>query len=410
MLLVSEIFSEVERVLRACDDATVYNRISDAAEILCNKADIDPLLGWVDITTGGSRAFTLPREVDTVLAVNFSGRPSFPRNKWAEFHLNGLGNSDDTQQCEKFWDDKGGFPLFLDPDPDAPVRFAASTTAAGDAAEGELWVYGYDENDRWVVSTVEGATVDGYKVVLSSTPTAPVWAAPFFKRVTAVRKTASLGFWSLWGTSGGTYLTVAGSGSADTDGRYPPAGDLLNGRPHYYRNGIIDVSSRHLYWTGSAWVIDQLFTTLYTGTATENPWDATWSVSSGDAPAPGVSVTSGTAATALHGEYQPAETVPSFRRIRISQDAEWVRVAYRRKVFRVSAQTDLIPIHSRYALMLMVKALQKYDDDKIEEAAAYEAKAVSFLMEKQTASNPPGGPSFQVSNATRLISGRDRLL
>ncbi|NBW10107.1 MAG: hypothetical protein EBR82_18975 [Caulobacteraceae bacterium] len=316
MLLVSDVFSEVSRIMRACDDATVYDRISDAAEILCNKADIDPLLGWVDIVTGGSRYFTLPREVDTVLAVNISGKPSFARNRWAEFHLNGLG-TDDTVKCDEFWDDKGGFPLFVDPT--NPVRFSVSTTRSEDVSAGELWVYGYDENDRWVTSLVNGSPVDGYKATLYATPTVPNSSVPLFKRVTMVRKTSSKGYFSLWGTAA---------------------------------NGT----------------------------------------------------------TVLYGEYQPAETLPSFRRIRISKNAEWVRVRYRQKVFRVTKSTDLIPVHSRYALMLMIKALQKYDDDKLEEAAAYEAQAVRLLIEKQQATNPPVGPSFQVSNATRLVSDRNRLL
>jgi hypothetical protein len=301
--------------MRACDDATVYNRISDATEILCNKSDIDPLIGWVDIVTTNSRYVTLPREVDTILALNISGRPSFPRNRWAEFHLNGFG-TDETSRCQNFWDDKGDFPLFVDPS--SPVRFSGSTTVVGDVTAGELWVYGYDENDRRVVSEIGGNVVDGYRVELYASPTLPNPAAPLFKRVESVRKSSSNGFFSLWGTT------------AD-------------------------------------------------------------------------------AVTSLYGEYQPTETLPAFRRIKISQDAEWVRAQFRRKVFRVSALTDFIPLHSRYALMLMVKALQKYDDDKIDEAAAYEEKAVQLLLEKQRASNPPGGPSMQVSNATRLVSNTDRM-
>lgn len=83
-------------------------------------------------------------------------------------------------------------------------------------------------------------------------------------------------------------VIVDGAGSSGTDGRYPPTGDLLNGRPHYYLDGVVDVSSRHLYWTGTAWVIDQLFSTLYTGTAEATPWLAAWSVTDGDSPAPSI--------------------------------------------------------------------------------------------------------------------------
>lgn len=101
-------------------------------------------------------------------------------------------------------------------------------------------------------------------------------------------------------------LTVTGSGSADTDGTYPPVGDdVLFGRPHYYREGVIDITSRHLYWTGDEWVIEQyLDTTLYTGTAATDPWDATWSVTDGDAPAPTVAALTCTSTPVGAGYYR----------------------------------------------------------------------------------------------------------
>jgi len=313
MLLVSDVYDEVQRVMGQCDDASTFNRISDATEILCNKTDIDPLIGWVDINTAGGRAITLPREVDTVLALNISGRPTFPRDRWAEFHLNGKG-TDCGPACGHYWDDKGDFPIFVDPT--APVQLTGVCTADDVAAE--LWAYGYDADDRRIFSTVGGNTVDGYKVVLSTTPTAPGGGAPFFKRITEIRKTATKGFVSLYGTD--------------------------------------------------------------------------------DTPV-----------TGLLGEYEPFETLPKYRRLLISSDACWVRIQYRRKVFRVTAQTDRIPIHSRYALMLMCKALQKFDDDKIEEAKIYEDKAVAYLLEKQNATNPPTSPSIQVSPLSTLVDPCERL-
>lgn len=315
MLLVSDVYSEVQRVMGDCDDASVFNRISDATEVLCNKTDIDPLIGWVDIVTTGGKAITLPREVDTVLALNISGVPSFPRNRWAEFHLNGLG-SDASDQGRFFWDDKGDYPLFKDPE--EPVQFTALAAHAGDVAEGEIWVHGYDFNDRKVTSEVDGAVVDGWKVPLSGSLEGPAPDAPVFKRVTGVRKKPSLGYVSLYGTTSG--------------------GDV-----------------------------------------------------------------------ALYGDYEPSETLPQYRRILLSTSACWARIQYRRKVFRVTSQTDRIPLHSRMALMLMCKALQKYDNDKIEEGDLYERKAVALLVEKQLASNPPSSPSIQISETTTLVGHCDRM-
>lgn len=315
MILVADVFSEVQRVMGAVDDATVYNRISDAVELLCSKTEVDPLLGWVDINTGGSRAITLPREVDTVLSLNISGVPSFPRNRWAEFHLNGRG-SDTSSSSSYFWDDKGDAPIFIDPT--EPVQLSAVSTDATDVSSCELWVYGYGPDDRRVTSVVGGNTVDGYKVVVSLTQTTPLSSVPFFKRITEVRKTSSKAFVSLYASNE----------------------------------------------------------------------DAT---------------------TYLIGEYEPSETLPKYRRIYLSQDACWVRIQFRRKILRVSAQSDRVPIHSRYALMLMCKALQKYDDDKIDEGMKYEEKAVKLLIEKQQASNPVVSPSIQMNGEGTLIDQNDRL-
>lgn len=299
----------------AIDDATVYNRIADAVELLCAKTEVDPLIGWVDINTGGGRAITLPREVDTVLSMNISGVPSFPRNRWAEFHLNGRG-SDTTASTTYFWDDKGDAPIFIDPT--EPVQLTAVSTDTDDVASCEVWVYGYGPDDRRITSTVSGITVDGYKVTLSSTLTAPVTSIPFFKRITEVRKSVSKSFVSLYAT------TEA-------------------------------------------------------------------------------------AVTGIIGEYEPTETLPKYRRIYLSQEACWVRIQFRRKILRVSAQSDRVPIHSRYALMLMCKALQKFDDDKIDEGMKYEEKAIKLLIEKQLASNPTVSPSIQMNGMATLVDQTDRL-
>ena len=315
MILVADVFSEVQRVMGTADDAATYGRISDAVEVLCAKTEVDPLIGWVDINTGGGRAITLPREVDTVLALNISGVPSFPRNRWAEFHLNGRG-SDTTESSSYYWDDKGDSPLFLDPP--SPVQLSAVSTDEKDLLDCNLWVYGYGADDRRITSVVDGVTVDGYQVPLAAVQTAPSVDEPFFKRITEVRKNVSNSTVSLYATTE----------TAETD---------------------------------------------------------------------------------LIGEYEPTDTLPKFRRIYLSQAACWVRIQFRRKILRVSSLSDRLPIHSRYALMLMCKALQKFDDDKLEEGTAYEAKAVKLLVEKQLSSNPVVSPSIQVNDGCNLVDPSDRL-
>lgn len=316
MLLVRDLLPDARRVLGQCSTETLLSRLTDATEILANKADFDPLLGSVDITTGDGKYVTLPRLVETVLALNISGIPSFPRDRWAEFHLNGLG-SDCRDSCEFFWDDKGDYPLFRDPT--IPVRLVATVTAAADLTK-EVWVFGYDQNGNWVFSTDgSGNTVEGYKLsVFNGAVTVPP-SAPLFSRIVTVRKDETSGFVSLYG--------------------YPDGGS--------------------------------------TGT--------------------------------LYGYYEPFETLPQYRRIRLSKNACWVRLQFRRKVFRLRSETDFIPLHSKVSLMLMLKSLQKLDTDRIEEADAYERKAVQFLVEEQFSRNPPASAPIQVNVMNGIVAQDDRL-
>lgn len=316
MLLVRDLLSDAKRVLGQCSNESIISKLSDATEILANKSNFDPLLGMVDIATGDGKYVTLPRLVETVLALNISGIPSFPRDRWAEFHLNGLG-SDCRDSCDFYWDDKGDYPLFRDPT--VPVRLVATVTAAADLTK-EIWVFGYDRDGRWVYSQDgSGNTVEGYKLsVFNGAVTVPP-SAPLFSRVTAVRKDETSGFVAIYGYADGS-----------------PSGTLL-------------------------------------------------------------------------GYYEPFETLPQYRRIRLSKNACWVRVQFRRKVFRLRTETDLIPLHSKVALMLMLKSLQKLDTDRIEEADAYERKAVQYLVEEQFSRNPPVTSPIQVNVMNGIVAQDDRL-
>lgn len=315
MILARDILPEARRILGACSQETLLSRLSDATEILANKADFDPLLGWVDIVTSAGKVVTLPREVETVLALNISGQPSFPRDRWAEFHLNGRG-SDCSDSCVFFWDDKGDVPIFRDPT--ATVRLYGIVENPQDLTA-ELWVYGYDENDQKIFSTVAGETVEGYRVTLTDGLVVLDPTAPLFKKITAVRKGVTKGFVRL----------VA------------------------YEDGAI------------------------TGTDI--------------------------------GLYEPFETEPQYRRIILSTSACWVRIQYRKKVFRLRSDTDYIPLHSRYAVLLMLKSLEKLDKDRIEEAEAYERKAVQMLLDEHFTRNPPASAPVQVNMTNGLVPTWDRL-
>lgn len=103
----------------------------------------------------------------------------------------------------------------------------------------------------------------------------------------------------------------------------------------------------------------------------------------------------------LLGIIRPNITEPSFRRIKITGNgtqiltsnttpcSTWVRMRARKKVFRVSQQSDFIPIASVTAMKMMCMAIKKYEADLADEYAKYLTLArESILREQKSVSGP----------------------
>lgn len=109
----------------------------------------------------------------------------------------------------------------------------------------------------------------------------------------------------------------------------------------------------------------------------------------------------------LLGDYLPTETIPGYRRIRLSRDACWARVFFRRRTFKVSALTDFIPLHNRLALVLAMRAVRCYRDRaSLGEAMSFEANAVRMLTEREDVVAPPGASPVQVMQEGTLYNRR----
>lgn len=127
----------------------------------------------------------------------------------------------------------------------------------------------------------------------------------------------------------------------------------------------------------------------------------------------------------LLGQYLPKEKNPQFRQFQISGGARgtstsgttsccstgctWARIAFRKATQTLSSDSDIIPLHSRYAIILMAKALKKLDEDRIEEAELYQTKAVQLLIKKQLSVDVPSGPSIQMADQNLLADKGDRI-
>jgi hypothetical protein len=109
------------------------------------------------------------------------------------------------------------------------------------------------------------------------------------------------------------------------------------------------------------------------------------------------------------GNYQPYELVPRYRRITLSRRCGQARIAFKKRALPLSNLTDVIFLHSKYAIVTMAMALKKFDDDRIQEGELYQQKAVDFLKKKQKSISVPSGPSVQIADNNLIADKQDRM-
>jgi hypothetical protein len=91
----------------------------------------------------------------------------------------------------------------------------------------------------------------------------------------------------------------------------------------------------------------------------------------------------------LLGVYEPDERLPQYRRIKINRSCSWVRVAYKKSHQKITSQWDHLPLLSRRALLLAMRALKGYDESDFGIAHSFEADAARLEIEAQQNIEPP---------------------
>lgn len=161
VVTAGEVYDDACDIFGPIGRQQVFDKITEAMEALANKSQWDGLDGYVDIVADQRGYITFPRRVETPVAVNFYRCPAEIKNKWYEFHLNGLG-SDPVRSNSLH--DLGEYPLVVEPT--SPVRLFARTFFQQDA-EVKLRVYGYDNTGNWIRSLEDDQFVDGEAIPLS---------------------------------------------------------------------------------------------------------------------------------------------------------------------------------------------------------------------------------------------------
>jgi hypothetical protein len=189
----------------------IFDRFTEAIELLANLSQWDPLIGYVDIMTWDSFYVTLPQYVDQVLAINVNKSVGSFRNEWFEFHMNGLGQDNDNadnvgsnRPCGG-WEELGempcAFPLL------APSYLVASPVNVQDNGT-SVRVYGIDVNDLPIYgpdgNPGVSITCEQNSFDISSQNLA-------FKRIDRIVLGTPQSFIELWATDGTQYLQKLGT-------------------------------------------------------------------------------------------------------------------------------------------------------------------------------------------------------
>lgn len=298
-VVMGDVFDEVAAIVGPMGQQRIFEKVTEGLEALCNKGHWDGLTGYVDIFTDCASYLTLPRYVESPIEINLGGRPTYMRNKWFEFHLNGPG-SECQERC-------GGWEWVGDVCLQHPVNFVMQLVAVPDTSADDgkvVTVYGYDENAKWIRTGGE----DGFPLVTSHSKILPVGADQKVSRVERITREATAGFVRLTGYS----------------------------------------------------------------------LDQTQSVQL--------------------GYYYPDETEPRYMRIKLPRASSWVRMRYRKRTLKVASLADPLHLKSKLSIVCMVRALDQLykakTGDEIAAAGALELKAVGYLADEQSSSNP--GETFQI--------------
>lgn len=203
MYRIDDVYDDAKKILGICDDAKLFRWLGRAASLVCNKADLEGLKGWIDICTVGCsctgaspcsrtcgrQCLTMPAEVETVLAINIGGRPSLGLAQNFNFHLNGPG--DCCTSCDWAWQDLGE-NYYTYRDLITPAKLVVYLQTAEDNNK-EFIVYGYDENGNVLRRQVAGVWKDGYAVPTIFGIAVPDEEAPTIARITAIYKEKTVG-------------------------------------------------------------------------------------------------------------------------------------------------------------------------------------------------------------------------
>jgi len=187
-MFVHEIIDDAIEILGRCDRTKALQAIHEAVKALTDEGDWHSNIGIVDIRSLKDKVtVTLPREVETPLAVAIAGQPAFMRDEFYRFHFNGEGLFDENHIVPWAWDDQGS--VACPQDIIVPGTLVACSKSAQDVGK-TFRVLGKDSLGQELrFQREDGSWIDGFDLSIVLCSEEPDFSLPvkfFYRRRTQV--------------------------------------------------------------------------------------------------------------------------------------------------------------------------------------------------------------------------------
>lgn len=383
---VKEQLARVTQNGMCATDPQLLARTNEAQERLLNKGLYAGTYGRYSVCVYGG-CITLPREFETVLGYNYDGAAAQVYNQWYEFMANGPGMS--PAGAWRQLQDRGFVPSFRPLDSQRYIR--VYTDLIEDSTSTILF-RGSDTYNNRIQTQEDGAYIEGERLNLSA-------------------------------GSGNSSVLVSGFTGAIIEGNGVYAFYTTLGSHPAYKN----LNGWTLVNVGDGWKFLDADETEQTSSLTDTayPWQTTYYESLTLTELPRTTVNAFRSIDAINktatkgwvrvyavdpttgAEYciailAPDETLPQYRRYAIPgherQEGVNVTVLAKRKFIPVITDDDDLIVTNLGALKMMAIAIEKEENNNLDDAMKYEEKAVELLREelKEVEGANIGRPQIQM--------------
>jgi hypothetical protein len=382
---VKEQLARVTQNGMCATDPQLLARTNEAQERLLNKGLYAGTYGRYSVCVYGG-CITLPREFESILGYNYDGAPAQVYNQWYEFMANGPGMS--PAGAWRQLQDRGYVPSFRPLDSQRYIR--VYTDLIEDATSTILF-RGSDTYNNRIQTQENGVYIDGERLNLSAgsgnssilvsglTGTYSGGNGVYAYRQIGYYVKEGVGGWNIYSSGNNSwYLNNLEDGDiADDTGLYPwtinwiyPTGLTMTELPRTTVNAFRSIDAINK-------------------TATKG-WVRVYAVDPT------------TGAEYCIAILAPDETLPQYRRYAIPglerQEGVSVTVLAKRKFIPVVTDDDDLIVTNLGALKMMAIAIEKEENNNLDEAMKYEQKAVELLREelKEVEGANIGRPQIQM--------------